>query len=78
MSRVAVTMRDNRRYTLDSFGNGPQPEPLDAQDGQRLYEILASAGDGQNDDRWFEYRGSSTEVRDEPTNSLLRAPGERA
>jgi hypothetical protein len=54
--KVIITMRCNRGWACTGFMEHP-PEIIDIQDGQRLYEILASAGQ-PGPDRWYEY-GSS-------------------
>lgn len=53
MSQVYVTMLSNRRFSTEE-----EHLIIDIQDGRRLYEILNAAGDGLNENRWFEYRSS--------------------
>jgi hypothetical protein len=53
VSQVYVTMLSNRRFSTEE-----EHLIIDIQDGRRLYEILNAAGDGLNENRWFEYRSS--------------------
>lgn len=56
MSQVNVTMQCNRGWACTGFIETP-PQTIDVQDGQRLYEILNSAGQ-PGPDIWYEYRSS--------------------